>query len=251
MCIIVVKPANSPMPSKETLKICFTNNSDGAGYMYRRGDTVHIVKGFFDFEALWRSLEGLQTDDDVCIHFRWATHGTISRGNCHPFPLTSSVRELQNTRAHCRLGIAHNGIIKDVHKSKEISDTMVFIKTLNTDKKITKQLSEAKGGNKFCVMTPNQTVLIGDFVYDKDLGCYFSNYGYQESEITYYYTKGENELYQSCMKCHRKTCEGCPILDFEDSKDIDNYDLLSDKEFFDNDEDDIDIDEAIILECDR
>ena len=232
MCIIVVKPADTQLPPKETLKICFDNNFDGAGYMYRKEDVIHIVKGFFDFESLWHSLEGLE-NDDVCIHFRWATHGAVTRGNCHPFPLSSSVRELQNTRAHCRMGIAHNGVITGVRKSKEISDTMVFIKTLDPDKKVTKQLSTATG-NKFCVMTPRQTILIGDFIYDKKLGCYFSNNGYEELEQVFYYTKG-NELYKNCMTCTLKSCDGCPEFDMEIDGGI-TYDLLSDKEFFDNDE---------------
>jgi hypothetical protein len=219
MCIIVVKPFDQPLPPKETIKICFENNADGAGYMYRRRGVIHIVKGFFDVEALWKSLQGVQ-NEDVCIHFRWATHGAVNRGNCHPFPLTKSVHEMQNTRAHCTIGIAHNGIISGMKPSKVISDTMVFIKNIEQDKKLTKQFMQGDG--KFCVMTTEKTLLVGDFIYDK--GCYYSNDGYK-SVVIYKISSGDNKLYLACMQCNLKTCEGCPELDlFESSTgDITKY----------------------------
>jgi hypothetical protein len=209
MCIIVVKPFDQPLPSKEIIKICFENNADGAGYMYRRGGIIHIVKGFFDVEALWKSLQGVK-DEDVCIHFRWATHGAVNRGNCHPFPLTKSVNEMRNTRAHCTIGIAHNGIISGMKPSKIISDTMVFIKNIEQDKKLTHQFM--KGDGKFCVMTSEKTLLIGDFIYDK--GCYYSNDGFRSIVVYKIGVEvGDNKLYLACMACQLKTCEGCPELD--------------------------------------
>jgi hypothetical protein len=78
------------------------------------------------------------------------------------------------------------------------------------------------------------------------MGCYFSNDGYKEIEAYIYYTKNEAKLYRNCLSCTQHTCEGCDELDFYENTVVDNYDLLSDKDFFDNDEDTIDFDEVIV-----
>ena len=46
MCIIVAVPANTPMPTADTIRECFISNPDGAGFMYADGKSVHIRKGF-------------------------------------------------------------------------------------------------------------------------------------------------------------------------------------------------------------
>lgn len=240
MCIIVVKPRESPLPPKETLKICFENNPDGAGYMYSDGNKVHIIKGFFEFEALWKSIQSVK-DVELCIHFRWATHGEVARGNCHPFPLTKCAHEMKNTRAHCTMGIAHNGIIRGLVDSKTLSDTMIFIKQLDTTKKITSQLS-VEVGNKFCVITHSRTLLIGDFIYDNDTGCYFSNDGYKEmSPIVYYKNSDVDTLYRECYSCTRSSCVGCSTyeeveydygVDHKDIEFFESEDILADGKWF-------------------
>lgn len=239
MCIIIVKPKDSPLPEKEIIKNCFENNPDGAGYMYRRGKTIHIVKGFFDVDALWKSLQAVK-DADACIHFRWATHGTINRGNCHPFPITSSVKEMTNTRAHCKVAVAHNGIIHGLATSKIISDTMMFIKTMDKSKKIESQLCKDDG--KFCVFTEHKSYLIGDFIYDK--GCYFSNDDYKEVRTYITTSQSEDEMLKICQLCKSPSCDGCPILDaYENQAAIDEQQtLFGDKSF----KDDVrDMDDAI------
>ncbi len=239
MCIIIVKPADSPLPSKETLDICMTNNPDGAGYMYRRKKVVHIVKGFFDIEALWKSLQAVK-DEDVCIHFRWATHGEVDRGNCHPFPVTGSVQEMRHTRSHTRMAIAHNGIIHGVTASKLISDTMMFIKHMDKSKSIESQLLKDDG--KFCVFTEHKSYLIGDFIYEK--GCYFSNDDFRE--VNYYLAdtaKTNDTLLEHCMTCKAATCEGCPFLDAMENEWADAH--MAEDNHFKKDYRDLDIDEAI------
>ena len=54
MCIIVYKPQNTKFPSENTLRECFQNNDDGAGFMFSSNNVVHIKKGFMTFEKFYK-----------------------------------------------------------------------------------------------------------------------------------------------------------------------------------------------------
>ena len=57
MCIIIAKKSGVDIPTVETLKNCFENNSDGSGYAFYRAGQVHIKKGFMSLERMLKSLE--------------------------------------------------------------------------------------------------------------------------------------------------------------------------------------------------
>jgi predicted glutamine amidotransferase len=197
--------------------------------MYRRGKTIHIVKGFFDVDALWKSLQAVK-EADVCIHFRWATHGAVNRGNCHPFPVTDNVKEMQNTRAHCKVAVAHNGIIHGMKASKYISDTMMFIKTMDKSKKLESQVLKDDG--KFCVFTERQSYLVGEFLYNE--GIFYSNEDYKAVH-RYIPDSMEDDMLKMCNECTSKTCEGCPFLEeYEKLNDAEIEFLKGDKAFKDD-----------------
>ena len=229
MCIIILKPINEKIPDKKILEQCFKENSDGIGYMYRKNNKIHIVKGFFNLNDFYKSIKKVE-NNEICIHFRYSTHGEISEGNCHPFPLTKSIVELQQKKISCNIGICHNGIISEVEKHETLSDTMMFIKNLNIDsiKEISNKVKISDG--KFCVMTKYKTYLIGHFIYDK--GYYFSNLGYLPDEIE----EEENirkindirdlSLCEFCLydfiESKEDNCKMC--VNFSKYKDIDDYD---------------------------
>jgi hypothetical protein len=130
------------------------------------------------------------------------------------------------------MAVAHNGIIHGLQKSKNISDTMMFIKHMDKSKNLETQVLKDDG--KFCVFTEHQSYLIGDFFYDK--GCYYSNEDYKEVHSYATMTESEEELYKICLECKAKTCEGCPFLD--------SYENESDDKFK-NDYRDADVDDMI------
>lgn len=170
----------------ETLTNCNTNNPDGVGFMYRDDNNQIIISKGYDLPSTIGELKKLN-DYDVCIHFRYATHGAVSGGNCHPFPVSNSVYELQRTDNMCNIGLAHNGIIAGFPPSKEISDTMQFILSLpHIPEDIVSTLEKTFG--KFCLMTADHNYLFGEFV--EDMGCYFSNDGYVEAMVHTTYSYG-------------------------------------------------------------
>lgn len=134
MCIAVYKPAGAQFPAKKTLKTCFYNNPDGAGYMYTDGDAVHIKKGFFSFSSFWKSLqktrESVGDSAPYVLHFRISTQGGIRADCCHPFPLSEDMNDLRQLSTAARVGIVHNGIIpltSTYSRAVNYSDTMQFI----------------------------------------------------------------------------------------------------------------------------
>jgi hypothetical protein len=127
MCIIISKPAGIACPDWETLLQCWIKNPDGAGYMFAYRGKVHIRKGFMCWDEL---MESVNTDwlkrCPTVFHFRWATHGSKSTGNTHPFPIDAE--NMKSVRCSTDVGIAHNGIITSQKITEDdYSDTMSFI----------------------------------------------------------------------------------------------------------------------------
>ena len=124
-CIIVSKPAGIALPNIETLKNCWDRNPHGAGYAVAKNGAVYIHKGFMtwaDFATI--DFDGL-TDYSCVFHFRYATHGSTSPGNTHPFPATGNLRRCYRKTD---VAIAHNGVINRIAITKpDYSDTMSYI----------------------------------------------------------------------------------------------------------------------------
>lgn len=197
MCIICVKPTDTLFPSEQTLKNCFDNNPDGAGFMYANEGKVHYKKGYDTFKKFYDALNASRkvTGDNVpyVMHFRIATQG-YNKECTHPFPLSSKMDNLKKLKGICNIGVAHNGIISLTtnHYVKDHSDTMEFIteylslliRSYNwyEDAK-TKALIEklmVKSSNRLAILDKHGVVnLLGDnWVLDKETKCYFSNNTY-------------------------------------------------------------------------
>ncbi len=201
MCIIILKQKGIQPPSKKTLKTCFANNPDGAGFMYWNNGKVSIEKGFMTYKHLKRALNGYRfTSDDVVIyHFRIATCGTVNSSQTHPFPVTDVVSQLQSISISSPLAMAHNGIISGMNPTEEISDTMMFVKNILADKKVKAKIyDEESAQSRLIEMASSASRLafldfkgrvriFGDWDIEKETGLLFSNDDYKYAR-TYKYT---------------------------------------------------------------
>lgn len=208
MCIISYKPKMVDMPSEQTLRNCFENNPDGAGYMFPTEQGVHIKKGFMSFKDFYDSLmNDYQATGKQCpyvLHFRIGTQGGNIAANTHPFPISQNIDDLIQLDCFADVALAHNGIIRlttNYSTTTKTSDTMDFIteylSLIINDSKWYKEKHQDKkkllierligGSNKLAIMSKDGNVeLIGNFEYDEADKCYYSNTSYQRSSYPLY-----------------------------------------------------------------
>ena len=195
MCIIVSKPRGEDVPSKETLRRCFTGNKDGAGFMYEAEGKVWVDKGYMTFESFYKRLGELEfagvisKENNVVMHFRIATEGSVRKGTCHPFPISSSLNMLNKEKLSTDIAMAHNGIIPIKVETEDFSDTQEFIYRVISKPEVKKGLKEqcaeahsvikdGGGISKFCILTPSSMVRLGGD-WEKEDGVYYSNKSYK------------------------------------------------------------------------
>lgn len=200
MCVIMIKPKGKEMVDQSTLKQMWERNKDGAGFMYlNKENKVVISKGYMTFEDFERGLNGVDDIDSVnetpmILHFRITTHGGTSPENTHPFPVSSKVEHLQALEVSCKLGMVHNGVINSVDTSKDLSDTMMFIKDviaplrkvdkdfLNTFQKL---ISYGIGASKLAFLDSNGEITTFGTFQEVD-GYQYSNLNHVPSKVTTY-----------------------------------------------------------------
>lgn len=202
MCIAIYKPKGFAMPSKKSLRNCFENNNDGAGFMYAFDDKVHILKGFETFSDFHKSLKsemkkidktnGFNTD--LVLHFRISTQGGVQQGLTHPYPICDDYDFMRSTECICDMGLAHNGII-DVSSNyyvKDHNDTMEFIKEILSpmingrrnfykSNALNSVVNYLLGkSNKIVILDGSgKATMYGDWI--EDHGVYYSNESYKRN----------------------------------------------------------------------
>lgn len=104
MCVLVVCKAGHDLPSREDLWAMHKANPHGMGFASK---SLHY-KGM-NFERFYNRLQFVPKDENIIIHFRYATHGSICAKNCHPF-------------RKGKMWFAHNGIL-DIRPEGDMTDS--------------------------------------------------------------------------------------------------------------------------------
>ncbi len=231
MCIVIHKPKGASVDI-DTIARCFNDNPDGAGIMTYDGYRVHGNKGFMSFGALWDHLYFMGAIDDndtltpdygMVLHFRWATHGAIKPGNCHPFPVSDRISDLRLTSWQANIGIAHNGVIA-IKPIKDLSDTQTYIakKLFPLRRNILRhrqRIEKETFGSKLLILYGNGDVIkMGDWIEDN--GVFYSNKGYKQNQWQglpfnqWWHDYPDNE--KICPDCDDLiSCEECPYFDYD------------------------------------
>lgn len=254
MCVIIVKNKEGKLPSKESLKNCFTRNSDGAGFMYANNKNELVIdKGYMDFDSFYNRYEKLceRFNDfkgkNLVMHMRISTAGGVKQENTHPFEITNNMKNMKLLHNKCEIGVAHNGVISIAQPTKTqevngINDTMIFIKAyLNPIYEQWKECFENESfteginlltNSKFAILDKNDKLtLIGDFqehegtLYSNAsyMYCnYYKNYNYNQYYDDYDYDYDFNYAYDKKDK---------EDIDFEDKDGIfytlEDYEVVS------------------------
>jgi len=204
MCLICISPRGTKKDSDffiDTLKTGMRTNKDGAGFAYKRehSKAVYFNKGFWTVDSLIHAIkqQKLRDEDELIVHFRWATHGKKTARNTHPFVLTTDDDGIDDVGPSTSIFpiMFHNGVLSEYGGSygDDHSDTYNFVREFMRFKDIytmmrTNQIAfrdvfhNVVGGSRLAFLYPNTTsslVTYGTFVEDN--GYMFSNSGYKSS----------------------------------------------------------------------
>lgn len=165
MCVICIKPAGQALPPKSELQKMFNQNSDGCGFV---SESRHY-KGL-DFERFYDQLRRVPVSENCIIHFRWATHGSVSRKNCHPF-----YDQTTDT------WFAHNGVlpIEPVgdRTDSEQAFRSILVPALHIyniySRGFKRAVETVIGSSRFAFLQHGQLKTFGTFYAHN--GCYYSN----------------------------------------------------------------------------
>lgn len=164
MCVIIFVPAGAKLPSKSELLSAHRLHPHGCGFACK---SMHY-KGM-NFQRFYERLQHTPLNEDLIIHFRYATHGSVGVKNCHPFKYKG-------------MWFAHNGIL-DIEPREDMTDSETAFRDILAPAAITYGLdskefaeieSKVRGSSRFAFIGKDgKGRLFGDF--EEYRGRYYSN----------------------------------------------------------------------------
>lgn len=167
MCCILYIPSGVKTPPITTLKAIHRANPHGIGFVDADGNNLKTL----DLSCFLQAVKQRHTEAACIIHFRLATHGSISEKNCHPF----------YDKAH-DIWFAHNGVlpIRSTHDrtDSEIFFREGFIPALEDsngydDPELWRRVEERRGSSRFIFMHGYDIKTLG--IWHNHRGVYYSN----------------------------------------------------------------------------
>lgn len=167
MCCILYIPAGVDTPTINILEAVYLFNRHGIGFADSNGNNCKTLS----FKRFTKEIQKRDKEAACIIHFRLATHGSISEKNCHPF----------YDKAH-DVWFAHNGVlpIRSTHDrtDSEIFFREGFIPALEDsngydDPELWRYVEQERGSSRFIFMRGDMVVKLGQWHTRK--GVYYSN----------------------------------------------------------------------------
>lgn len=164
MCVICYIPKGVETPSKEILTAMHKANPHGLGMC-----TPSTSYRGMSLDAMLRKLNKRSTDEPALLHFRWATHGSIKRANCHPFHDDET-----------DTWFMHNGIL-NVAPAGDMTDSETafrhnLVPALGSgidSRKLYNAVRKVIGCSRFAFMQGGDVAIFGQYL--TFAGCYYSN----------------------------------------------------------------------------
>jgi len=154
MCVLAIVYAGHPLPSREDLLAMHRANPHGCGFASKSLS----YKGM-SFETFYNRLQFVPKDENVIIHFRYATHGSICAKNCHPFKKGG-------------IWFAHNGIL-DIEPKDDMTDSETAFQDILypvasqygiLSEELYKEVEKVIGGSRFAFLDKKgDVVMFGGF----------------------------------------------------------------------------------------
>lgn len=176
MCVIAYQTCNDDLLTFSEVKAMEKTNSDGMGWMALIDGVVHYKKGYFDVLEFYKDYLKLRKENkctEIALHFRIGTGSAIDQYNCHPFPISSDLSQIQSLEGISDVCIMMNGVIG--RSTDKLSDTAIYtMKNLksyydfdnrfwiNFDKRDLMLFENEIYGNRFIFMSAEGSRLFGD-----------------------------------------------------------------------------------------
>jgi predicted glutamine amidotransferase len=189
MCMLTYLPAGI-QPDTSALANGAVHNNDGHGYAIVAGDRIITGRGMNAAAVIdeFAALRSLHPNQPALFHSRYATHGSVTEDNIHPFPIGGDPRTV----------LAHNGVLpKKAHPSRRDprSDTRIAAddilstkRFLTLDRPATRQRIESWLGasNKLVILTVNPRYPDHGYLFNEQAGywdnqSWYSNRDYLDS----------------------------------------------------------------------
>jgi hypothetical protein len=190
LCVI---PPNV-IPSRQKLENSALNNPHGFGFaiVIPSENRIHVERTMNADTSINRFLDmrGKYPEGYAMWHARYATHGSMTVENCHPFQVG-----VGNSLTY----LAHNGILPIIEpKGDDRSDTRIFAEdllpaiggvTALDNPQVSNLIEDFTGGSKVCILTIDPRAEYQCYLYHAEKGkkdesgvwwsndtCYLDNY---------------------------------------------------------------------------
>jgi glutamine amidotransferase len=197
-------------------------NPDGSGWAIAVDGKIILGKQLDACDALdeFAAARDKYPHGPAMFHSRWATHGSVSLGNVHPFFVGNSYQTV----------VAHNGILQCTpSKNDDRSDSKLFAETIlpNRFKRLDKRraftaMEQFCGGyNKLVILTVDSRYRQNAYLvnekaghWDTDTGIWHSNFDYlgwstPTSRYTYSSTIGSKKNLPAVIEGKDNLCFIC------------------------------------------
>ena len=173
MCMLCVVPPNV-IPSREMLENSALNNPHGFGFaiVIPSEKRIHVERTMNADTSINRFIEmrGKYPEGYALWHARFATHGSTTVDNCHPFKVGKDERTY----------LAHNGILPIIEPSGDNrSDTRIFAEDLlpaiggvvSLDNlQVQNLIEDFTTGSKVCVLTVHPDARFQCYLFHEEKG---------------------------------------------------------------------------------
>jgi len=173
MCMLCVVPPNV-IPSREMLENSALNNPHGFGFaiVIPSEKRIHAERTMNADTSINRFLQmrALHPEGYALWHARFATHGTTSVENCHPFRVGGDRKTY----------LAHNGILPIIEpQGDDRSDTRIFAEDLLPaiggvasldNPQVQNLIEDFTTGSKICVLTVHPDAKFQCYLFHEDKG---------------------------------------------------------------------------------
>ncbi len=174
MCMLCVIPPNV-IPSRQKLENSALNNPHGFGFaiVIPSENRIHVERTMNADTSINRFLEmrGKYPEGYAMWHARYATHGSMTVENCHPFQVG-----VGNNLTY----LAHNGILPIIEpKGDDRSDTRIFAEdllpaiggvTALDNPQVSNLIEDFTGGSKVCILTVDPRAEYQCYLYHAEKG---------------------------------------------------------------------------------